>query len=344
MSKSLVEVLIDSNITVLTSTGGRYKAHCPFHEGDNEPSFTIYPNQTYYCFGCQVWGDAVKFLVEYKGFSAQEALEYVGLDYKLPKAEKKQTIKMQNSSKTWKFLYEITQQYHDYLLGSQGPQDYIRRRGLTEDTIRTFKLGYTDGRVLNLKFAEEYKLASEIGILSKSGYETLGHRITIPNLIDTNLCDFIIGRTVINDSIRYLGARMPKPLLGFHAVRYSPAILLVEGQFDWLTLRQWGYPAACIGGTSLKDDTILPLTQKIIIIVPDYDNTVGESAAKSLQARFDTPRYGGSYILDYKELRRGTEKLDVSTLAERGEEESFQQIVKEKLPWLHTLSKRILTE
>src|SRR6185369_10992231 len=133
MAKTLLEVLAENGIETIETSNDRYVAHCPFHKGDREPSFTIYPNETYWCFGCKKWGNPVKFLVEYKGMSDKEALEYVGLDFALPKAEKR-AIKVKNTLKTGVFLYDVAKFYHEYLMEQPGPQKYIQDRGLTIET------------------------------------------------------------------------------------------------------------------------------------------------------------------------------------------------------------------
>src|SRR6185369_6639079 len=89
MSKTLQEVLEENNIQTFESSNGRRVANCPFHEGDRHPSFTLYPNETYYCFGCKAWGNPVKFLVDYKKMDTASAIAYVGVAYDLPRAEKR---------------------------------------------------------------------------------------------------------------------------------------------------------------------------------------------------------------------------------------------------------------
>lgn len=341
MAKTLTEVLTEQDLEPQESSGGRKVLPCPFHKGDNEASFTIYPNETYFCFGCEVWGDAVKFLVEYKGFSNHEALEYVGIDYKTPRADKSQVIKVKNTHKTFKFLYEVAEIYHDFLLQTPGAINYLYKRGLTEETILKYKLGYTDGRVVSFNTAYEMDLALEIGLINKNSYEMMSHRITVPNLLEEGYCDFLMGRTVTNDKVKYLGTRMPKPLQGFYEVRHSPVIFVVEGQFDWLTLRQWGYPAIAMSGTHQTLVNAALLEDKKLILVPDYDEShVGENTMNSLKAKFGDR----ATILDYSELRTGSGKFDVSALAESpGGELLFKTIVTEQLSWLTTfMSNRIL--
>lgn len=322
----MLEVLSENKIETTESSNGRYVAHCPFHKGDREPSFTIYPNETYWCFGCRRWGNPVKFLVEFKGMSAKNALAEVGLDYEFPKSEKR-AIKLKNMSKTGLFLYETAKIYHEYLLEEMGPQKYIEDRGLTLDTAKKFLIGYTDGAVLDFNFAAEYEMANEIGLLNKSGYEALAHRITIPNIIDNKYVDFMTGRTVINDRIKYLGLRMPKPICGFYESRTSPILFLVEGNFDYLVLRQWGYPAIVMSGNHITKFNYALLRDRMIVMVPDNDD-VGREAAQEVKKTLPS-----TLILDYTSL--GAKDIGELAVKDRAEER-FKELVQEQLWATHS--------
>lgn len=305
----------------MESSNGRFVAHCPFHKGDREPSFTIYPDNKYWCFGCSRWGDAIKFLVEYKGLSEKEALNIVGEDYIFPKAEKR-AIKLKNTLKTGKFLYETAVIYHEYLMEEPGPQKYVLDRGLTLETAKRFLLGYTDGAVLDFNFAAEYELANEVGLLNKSGSEALAHRITIPNVVDGRYVDFMTGRTVLNTKPKYLGLRMPKPLCGFYDSRYSPILFLVEGNFDYLVLRQWGYPAIVASGTHITKSNYMLLRDKQIIYIPDNDDA-GKAAAQKIKKTLPN-----TIVIDYSHL----EVKDIGELAVKGNAQAlFEEVVSEQL-------------
>lgn len=338
MAKTLLEVIEEQGISTYATSQGRHVAHCPFHENDREPSFTIYPDDKYWCFGCRAWGNPVKFLVDYKGMSAKEAQEYVGIDYEFPKTEKR-AIKLRNTLKTGKFVYDVAKIYHEYLTEEPGPQKYLVDRGITTETINKFLLGYTDGAVINFSFAEEYDMANEIGLLNKAGAESLSHRITIPNIIDNQYADFMIGRTVINDRIKYLGLRMPKPIMGFYDFRNSPILFLVEGNFDYLLLRQWGYPAIVMSGTHIPKTQLPLLRSKMIIIVPDNDEDQSKGPAAAIGINSSLPN---SIILDYKHLK----VKDVGELGEKGNgKELFDAVVQEQLwniPFLNPVWSRYL--
>jgi len=342
MSKTLTEILREEEIVLADSSGGRLVAQCMFHAGDHEASFTVYPNQTYFCFGCQVWGDSVKFLVDYRHLTFDQAVERVGADYKVRTVDKPQVIKVKNTLNSYKYLYDISLQYHEFLLQTPGAIMYLKKRGLTEETISKYKIGYTDGGVLKIHWAWEQEMALEMGLINKAGYEQMSHRITIPNITEPGNADFLIGRTITNDKIKYLGARMPKPIHGFYEVRHSPLLFLAEGQFDWLTLRQWGFPAAVLGGSHLSKSNIALIREKKVVIVPDLDpQNQGMIAAEKVREQLGE----SAVILDYSELRNGSEKLDVSELAKSpGGQMLFTTIVKEQLPWIQFMSPRILNK
>lgn len=342
MAKTLSEILVEEGIEVQESSGERQVARCMFHDGDHEASFTIYPNQTYFCWGCEAWGDAVKFLADYKGLTFDQAVERVGADYKLRTADKLQVIKVKDTLNSYKYLYDISIQYHDFLVQTPGALRYLETRGITRETVDHYKIGYTDGHVLSLNWAWEHELALEMGLINKNGFELLSHRITIPNFTSEGFADFIIGRTVTNDKIKYLGARMPKPIHGFYEVRHSPVLFLAEGQFDWLTLRQWGFPAAVIGGSHLTKSNIALIRDKKVVIVPDYDpENQGMITANKIKGQLGE----NAMILDYSELQTEPGKLDINTLAESpGGEAMFKTIVKEQCSWITLMSERMLTK
>lgn len=59
----------------LRKTGNKFQGLCPFHADKKSPSFTVYPGSGWHCFGCQVSGDLIDFVVKYKNVSVKEAIE-----------------------------------------------------------------------------------------------------------------------------------------------------------------------------------------------------------------------------------------------------------------------------
>lgn len=324
---TLIDLLTEDLIDLKPSGNGRRVAVCPFHDGDRDPSFTVYPNETYFCFGCRAWGDSLKWLVDYRKMTTQQALDFLGIDYHPRKP--KTVIKIKNTYKMYPLLGEAAARYHAYLLNQPGALNYLKQRGLTLDTITKYKLGYTDGRVLNLRYAAEHELAQSVGLITDGGYEMLSHRVTIPNLIENNLCDFMIGRTVTHDRVKYLGIRAPKPIYGLYDQRRAPVLFMTEGQFDYLILRQWGYPAIAVGGSHTTEANLGVLKHRKIVYVPDNDDEGAAAAIRMEKTLADVT------ILDYASLGA----KDVGELAETANgQEQFTDIVREQLPWIMSMS------
>lgn len=334
---NLYDLLKENGIELFENGNqGRFKARCVFHEGDNEPSLVIYPNETYWCFACEKWGDSFQFLIDYKGMSPKEAMDYLGEDYIQPRSEKSKVIKIRDVANSIKYLWDVSQHYYQFLLNTPGALNYLEKiRGLSRDTIAKYRLGYTDGSVLPQWTVWEQKLGTELGIVNLKGYEIMSHRITIPNILEDGQCDFIMGRTVTNTKPKYLGTRIPKPIYGFWEFRYSPVLFLVEGQFDRLTLCQWGFPAIAVSGTHLKAPEQALLRGKQLVYLPDVD-TAGEAAGRSIKAAFKDD----AHILDYSSL--GVIDInELSTTYEDGRERFIDLLIKE-FPWTAISLKTIL--
>lgn len=333
MSKSLVEIL-EENEVKLRKKGDKWSATCPFHTGDRTPSFFVYPNMTYFCFGCNVWGDAVKFLMDYKGMPYEMALEYAGPEGKYIPVQRK-VIPVRTGG--WlEFLRECVEDYHQFLLKTPGAINYLHSRGLTDETISKYRLGFSDGAVLNLDDDNRYEMARLLGLIGEdknNWWETMSQRITIPHIVDKyGFCDFITGRTVAKSSIKYYGLKIAKPLYGLLDAKDSPLLFLVEGQFDWLILKQWGYPAIVGGGTNLTADNILALRSRKVIIIPDNDEE-GIIAAEKTHALLPY-----SDILNYVDL--GVKDIGELGTHENGEYELTDAILRQnwKLDLLQTAS------
>lgn len=319
----MLEVLEENGVK-LQKSGVRFIAKCPFHGGgDRTPPFTVYPNETYFCFNCKVWGDSVKFLVDHVGMAPDAAMDYVGEDYRTKKV--KQVIRIRDKGKVWPLLYEVADTYHKNLLQTKGALMYLQSRGLSKETISKYKIGYTDGSVLDIKTTLEVSLAIEYGILNEKGYEMMSHRITIPNIPEEGACDYIIGRTITHDKVKYLGTRTPRTIYGLSDAWQSSVLFITEGQFDWLVLREWGYPSIVVGGTHVQATNIAVLKQRNVVIVPDND-AAGINAAVSLKAKLGN----GAMILDYAAM----DVKDISEAATKeGAKDEFEKLVREQVKW-----------
>jgi DNA primase len=133
----------------LSRSGRQWKGCCPFH-GEKTPSFYVY-DDGYHCFGCGAHGDAIGFVMQSQGASFMEAVELLageaGLDVPKPSAaaEAAERVRLDLHG----ILQAAAELYQANLFAPQGEAGlaYLRGRGLTDETIRRFGLGWSgEGR------------------------------------------------------------------------------------------------------------------------------------------------------------------------------------------------------
>ncbi|NEO23411.1 DNA primase, partial [Moorena sp. SIO4A5] len=217
----IVDVI--SEHVVLRKRGKDHVGLCPFHE-EKTPSFTVSPSkQLYYCFGCQAGGNAIKFLMEIGKHSFSDVVLDLAQRYQVPvqTLQPEQREQLQRQLSLQEQLYEIlalaTAFYQHALRQPQGQQalEYLRgKRGLSEETIITFELGYAPAswqtiyRYLVEHKRKPVKLVEQAGLIKPRDnggyYDGFRDRIMIP-IHDTQ------GR-VIGFGGRSLGDEQPKYL------------------------------------------------------------------------------------------------------------------------------------
>lgn len=142
---SIVDII--GKIVKLKNAGRNFKGLCPFHN-EKTPSFIVSPDrQTFHCFGCSKGGDIFSFVMEYHHVDFAEALEDLaataGVTLTKRVAESKENSLRQK-------LFEVNHlasEYYQYVLtrhplGKKGLL-YLKNRGITEKSIKTFSLGYS---------------------------------------------------------------------------------------------------------------------------------------------------------------------------------------------------------
>lgn len=149
MSSTVVETIIASvdlvdyvsQTTSLKRVGNTYRGCCPLHEGNNESSFTIYNDRNYYCFACGKGGNIINFVSEQEGIGYIEAVEMLA---------QKANIDLGKDTE-WqreKSIFEKNQSIADkHYRQLDVIRDYLHdERGLTDETIDNFYLGYDNNR------------------------------------------------------------------------------------------------------------------------------------------------------------------------------------------------------
>src|SRR3989344_4761580 len=138
----------------LVKAGQNFKALCPFHN-EKTPSFYVSPaRDIWHCFGCSKCGDIFGFVNEIKGVDFPEAFEL--LTSRAGVILKKEDPHLLTERRRYFFLLEEAVKFYEAeLLKRRDVLDYLKERGLKEETIKSFRLGYApqswDGALAHLR-------------------------------------------------------------------------------------------------------------------------------------------------------------------------------------------------
>ncbi|MDV2999992.1 MAG: DNA primase [Chroococcopsis gigantea SAG 12.99] len=278
---------IVSEVVVLKKSGKDYTGLCPFHQ-EKSPSFSVSPNkQMYYCFGCQAGGNAIKFLMESRKQSFTEVVLDLCRRYQISvktlNPEQRQEFQRQLTVKEQ--LYEImavaVNFYHHALYQSQGEQalSYLKeKRGLDDDTIKAFQLGYAPGGWETIfRYLVEQK-HYPLGLVQQSGlikprstgnghYDMFRERVMIPINDSSGRAIAFGSRTLGDDTPKYLNSpdtplfEKGKTLFALDkakaGISKNDRAIIVEGYFDAIALHRAGINTAVASlGTALGEGQV----------------------------------------------------------------------------------------
>jgi len=157
----------------LTKAGSNWRALCPFHN-EKTPSFMVSDERhSWHCFGCQKGGDIFSFVMEMEGIGFREALELLApkAGVTLKKWEAGDEKLESNKKKLYQILELATKWYEKNLWDGKGKDKilkYLRERGLTDESIKKFRLGYApDGWRNLLEFLGKKKF--DVSDIAKTG-------------------------------------------------------------------------------------------------------------------------------------------------------------------------------
>lgn len=251
----------------LQKKGSNHMGLCPFHN-EKTPSFSVSASkQMYHCFGCGVGGNVFTFIMEYENYSFIEALKFLAerAGIKLPEQEYSEEAKRQADLKGR--LLEANKQaakYFYYQLISprgQTAYQYLVKRGLTEETIKQFGLGYSNPYsddlykyLKGLGYEDDFlKLSGLVTIdEQRGGNDKFWNRVMFP-IMDVNHRVIGFGGRVMGDALpKYLNSPetmlfdKSRNLYGLNFARSSRKsyFLICEGYMDVIALHQAGFTNA----------------------------------------------------------------------------------------------------
>lgn len=139
-----------SDFVTLRRSGANLKGLCPFHD-EKTPSFMVSPaKQVCKCFSCGGGGNVVNFIMQHEQMSYPEALKWLGRKYGIEVKEKEQTAEEKAAATAREAMFVVNEWARDYFVdtlnnsvdGRAIGMSYFRHRGLRDDIVRTFQLGY----------------------------------------------------------------------------------------------------------------------------------------------------------------------------------------------------------
>ena len=285
-----------SQYVKLTRKGSSYFGLCPFHN-EKTPSFSVTPGkQMYYCFGCGAGGNVFNFIMEYENYTFGEALKHLAerAGVELPQIEYSREV--QEKARQKAELLEINKQAAQYFYyqlrtekGHQGYQ-YLAGRGLSEETMRKFGLGYSDKfsdglyRYLKSKGYQDERLR-ESGLFNvdeRHGmYDKFWNRVIFPIMDVNNRVIGFGGRVMGDGKPKYLNSPETKifdksrNLYGLNIARTTRKkyLILCEGYMDVISMHQAGFTNAVASlGTALTSghaSLLKRYTQEVLLL---YDS------------------------------------------------------------------------
>ncbi len=292
----------------LAKSGRQWKGCCPFH-GEKTPSFYVYDDH-FHCFGCGVHGDAVSFVMQSQGATFPEAVQQLAAEagMEVPKATPQAAAAERRRLDLHGVLEAASASYKRRLFLPEGAPalSYLRGRGLSEDTIAGFGLGWSgEGRGALLAELSRDGVTGEMLIESglmreadggRPAYDLFFNRVMFP-IRDRQA-------RLISFGGRILGDGQPKYVNGPETALFSKRrtlfaldraregaraggiVAVVEGYTDVIALHQAGFKAAVAPlGTALTEEhlDVLWRLSPVPVLCFDGDAAGARAAVRSVE-------------------------------------------------------------
>lgn len=298
----------------LKKSGSSYKALCPFHQ-EKTPSFTVNPaKQIFHCFGCDLGGDIIRFVMLYDGMPFVEAVEKLahrgGVD--LPKTDAADPKERSLKDSIFKANRIAADFYNTHLMkGDPGKhaRDYLADRGIHSDVCKIFGIGFAPdgwrslaGVLKNEGIPRDVAVRSGLLISSegKEPYDRFRGRIVFPirdlsgrvqgfggRVLDESLPKYV---NTPETEVYHKGASLYGLDVAASYVREADEVLLVEGYLDVITLHQGGFGNVVgVLGTALTSHQAKKIRRLSVncILLFDADNAGRKAALRSGQILLD---------------------------------------------------------
>lgn len=293
---------------------GSWKGLCPFHT-EKTPSFHVHePRQFFHCFGCGEKGDVISFLVKVEQRSFMEVIRDLATtagveldEHPLSPAERQARRDAESERDRMYRAMDLAAQFFQDAYAGPTPEaararDYVAKRGINVAVAERFRIGYAPARwdALQSFLASKKIPASDVerlglaGVNERGRYDFFRDRVMLP-VIDRQKRVIGFGGRLLDPDAKdrkYVNSpdsplfHKKEQLYGLHAamdaIRRSGTAIVVEGNFDVLSLHEAGIDEAVAPmGTALTEEQIgvLGRMAKTVVVVFDGD-TAGQRAAQ----------------------------------------------------------------
>jgi DNA primase len=286
--------------TTLKKAGNSWKGLCPFHR-EKTPSFTVNRDRgLFYCFGCGAGGDLFGFVRQIERATFREAAEILARKYGIDIPKRTSGRGEDRRERLLAAVASAHRRYSENLWAGQNRAvEYLRERGVPEETARELALGFApDSWDFLSRGAEAAEILIEAGLLQpgtegKRPYDRFRNRLLFPIRDERGRVVGFGGRSLSGEEPKYLNSpdspvfSKSRLLYGMPAAREGmrecDRVVLVEGYFDHLGLLLSGVPETVASmGTSLGRPQAEKLRKWVSRAVLCYD---GDSAGRNATRR-----------------------------------------------------------
>ena len=295
-----------SNYISLKRRGRNMVGLCPFH-GEKTPSFNIYTEtDSFYCFGCGASGDVISFIMKIENLDYLDAVRYLAQRAGIEVPDNSYDSSMSNLRKRiFEANREAARFYYRTLISPAGRTglDYLRRRMLTDATIRHFGLGFAPDSwtalsdyLIDKGFKPDELISANLSVRRRNGKGVIDRfrgRVMFP-IIDLrgNVIAFG-GRIMTDEKPKYLNSsdtpvfKKSENLFSLNNAKNSGsrALLLCEGYMDVISVNQAGFQNAVASlGTALTSEqaSLMKRYADEIIICYDADEAGQKATARAI--------------------------------------------------------------
>ena len=285
----------------LKRSGANFVGVCPFHD-DSHPSMSVSSKLgIFHCFSCKAGGNAIKFIQDYEKISFPEAVEKLAGMYNF--ALQYTGAKVQERSEEKKVLGILNAYYQSYLYQNPVAVKYLHDRGLSDQSIRKFGLGYAGASAQTIRVLQNEEIppqdALNAGAVKQNErglYASFIERITFPIYNHASKLVGFGGRTISDNPAKYVNSPQcalfdkSKIFYAFDLAKKSAiakkTLIITEGYMDVIMLHQAGIDnAVAVLGTALTPAHLPLIKRAELNVVLSFDGDAAGINAAMKSAR-----------------------------------------------------------